>query len=247
MKVDVVIPSYRRPDRVRALKAFPDAEVWVPESQVDSYQAVYKHANIRTVSDAIDGIGTVALKLNYILKVKIETRALNVLRVDDDVEGIGVWEGGEHRELSVDEIARLVHDGFRMAREAHVPLWGLNILKDKRAYSVFRPFSLLAPILGPFTGHVLPHDLWYDAKMGTKEDYDLWLQAIHGYRRTLRFQKYHYLKKEDTRGGLYASRTHDRERSFATAITRKWGDVIRYDETKKNLLDARVAIPIQGC
>jgi hypothetical protein len=113
---------------------------------------------------------------------------------------------------------------------------------------VHRPMQLLAPILGPFGGHLLPHGLVYDERMGAKEDYDLWLQAIHKHRRTLRFNKYHQLKAEEARGGITATgRTMDQERAWAEAIMRKWGRVIRYDEKRKNLLEARVSIPIPGC
>jgi hypothetical protein len=241
----VAIPSYGRADRVRALDLFPEATVYVGERQALTYEAMI---GPRVVAVPNEVEGNLARKLNWILEHCIAQGHENVLRVDDDVFAVGMWELGEHFVLSGDEVDALVSDGFRMAREASTVFWGINILQDRRAYSVMRPIHLLAPVLGPWGGHVLDHGLRYDEQMGAKEDYDLFLQVIEKYRKVLRLDKYHYIKKEETRGGWSLSRTAENELEWARRIEAKWGrKVIKYDPNKKNLLDGRVTIPIPGC
>lgn len=238
----IAVPTFGRVGRVRVFESFPDATLYVPESQAEEYSAQYGAERVRVVPDSVEG--NLARKLNWMLE---RTPSENWLRIDDDVDGLGVWDAGQWRKLTAPECTSFVSNGFRMCRESGSVFWGVNIIKDKRAYSVFRPIKLLAPVLGPFNGHCLPHGLKYDERMGAKEDYDFWLQVIARYRRTWRFDKYHYLKREEKTGGWYSRRTMDNEREWATRIVAKWGKVIRYDEDKKNLLDGRVAIPISGC
>lgn len=242
----VAIPSYGRPGRVEALRVFPDATLYVCEREAESYAWFYPGVALVAVPDAVEG--SLARKLNWILERALSEGIRHLLRVDDDVRALGTWQLGSWRRLTVAQADAFVRDGFRMAEETRTAFWGVNVIQDKRAYSVFRPLKLLAPILGPFGGQVLDHGLRYDERMGAKEDYDFWLQMVRRYRRTLRFDGYHYAKREETVGGWYASRTMERERQWSRAIVAKWGRrVIRYDETTKNLLDGRVNIPIPGC
>lgn len=242
----VAVPSWGRAGLVRVFDVFPQAVLWVAERQRAAYEAAHPGRAVEAVPDELDGIGTVAPKLNWLLDQLAGAR--HVLMIDDDVWGIGRYERGEHAVLTTAEADALVRQGFALAAELGVPLWGINILQDQRAYSVMRPFKLLSPILGPFRGHLLPHGLRYDAGVGAKEDYDLWLQAIHRYRRTLRFDKYHYLKANETRGGFAAVRTRAWELETCRAVESKWGTAtIRYDTAKKNMLDARVHVAIPGC
>jgi hypothetical protein len=238
---EVAIPSYGRAGAVKALPLFPYAVLYVPASQEADYRAVYPDANYHIVPDDQDG--SAAKKRNYILT---HSPCQDVLMVDDDVTSMGYWECGVYHRMLVGEIYDLVGQGFRMAREAKAPMWGINLLMDKRAYSVLRPFSLISPILGTFCGHCLPHGLLYDDSMGAKEDYDMFLQAIRKYRRCFRFNKYNFTKDRDTKGGWYSQRTNERELEWAKRCEEKWGKLVNWKKNK-NLLNGRVNIPIPGC
>lgn len=243
--IQVAIPSYKRAGRVKSFGLFPASahpEVWVPESQYDSYAAKQPELALRAVPDQFDGHG-MAVKRNYMLDT---ADADVVIMVDDDVKEFRRWEGTEARALSVDEIGELVEMGSDLASQIGSALWSPNIKADPRAYSKLRPFSLLSPVLGPFTGVVRTHAsrLRYDTRFKSKEDYDFWLQAIYYTRRTLRLNQFCFLKKEEQTGGL--ARTFDDELAEARVIERKWGDVIRY-AGKKSLLDGTIHMPIPGC
>jgi hypothetical protein len=241
----VAIPSYARAGYVRALDVFPTATLYVPMCQVDEYNQASAETAVLGVPDRVDGIGTVALKRNWIMDHSPERR---LVMVDDDVRRFGYWEHGVRRFFAPDEVLEFIERAFVMADDMNVPVWGVNPMSDKRGYGEMRPFSFLAPITGPFTAHRLDHGIRCDPKMGTKEDYDFWLQVINRYRMTLRFNKYHWVKDEQSHGGLYTTRTMDRERADADAITRKWGArVITYKETTKSILDpVSVNVPIAG-
>lgn len=243
-EIHVAIPSYKRPNKVRALGAFPHATVYVPDSQFAAYsEALPVTTELVAIPDTADG--NIARKRNWILD---HAPSEWVLMVDDDLLGIGVWEGlaDQPRRLGVDEAMAFVSQGFRMATEAGVHLWGINLVRDRRTYCTIRPFGLLAPILGTFAGHALP-TLRYDEGFFTKEDYDFWLQHIEKYRRTLRFNKYVQEKRDEETGGLSGWRTMEREKQMADRLITKWGKIVRYNTKYKGILDARVSIPIPGC
>jgi hypothetical protein len=242
MDYQIAVPSYRRADRVRVFDSFPQATVYVPESQYDDYAAHYGAERLISIPDAIDG--DISRKLNWMIEHRL---CDHWCYMDDDVYGFGRWQHGRRSQMTADECHEFILDGFRMCEESGCRMWGVNIINDKRAYSVFSPFQLLAPIPGPFSGQIMDHGIRYDPAMGVKQDYDFWLQMIAKYRRTFRFNQVHYLKKEEAKGGAYSYRTMEKERAWAAAIVKKWGRVIRYDEKRKNILDPRISIPIPGC
>lgn len=239
----IVIPSYKRAGRVKSAALFPDgwARVWVPESQVESYKALQPELRVEGIPDAADGRG-MAHKRNFVLE---HTQGPLVM-VDDDVRELRRWEGNELRVLTQAEGAELLAMGVELSRAVGAGMWSPNIKADPRAYSKMRPFSLLSPVLGPWTGinRPLAEKLRYDTRFTAKEDYDLWLQAIYHFRRTLRLNQFCIIKKEEAVGGL--ARTYDDERAEARLIERKWGNVITYGN-KKSVLDGTVHMPIAGC
>ncbi len=107
------------------------------------------------------------------------------LILDDDISRIGLWEDGGHRWLTPDELWEVMVQGFILAADFGVKLWGIQQNKDEGGHDTFQPFNLLAPILGPFNGHLEPV-LRYDESVLGKDDYDFWLQNIRLHRRTLR-------------------------------------------------------------
>jgi hypothetical protein len=64
-----------------------------------------------------------------------------------------------------------------MSEELGFKMWGLSQNEDNRIYKEFLPFSFNKLSLGPFQGH-LDHDLIFDSRVGTKDDYDMALQQL---------------------------------------------------------------------
>jgi len=249
MKINVVIPTYKRWDALVGLAYFGKFAKWVlPESQKDEYSKVLTPKQMIIIPDEDDG--NIVKKRNWILKnVK---RPL--LMIDDDVKSIWYWEDRHDeylRRLLPKDIAPLfIQRGFELAKEWGCVFWGIAQNTDDRVYLDFKPFSLVNAILGPFQGH-FDHDFLFDARMGTKEDYDMSLQILNKHKKILRINKFAYeCVHGDNKGGIVSFRTMKKEIEWCRAIERKWGrKIIKYPlrPTKMvHLLNWRIDVPIRG-
>jgi hypothetical protein len=246
--IHVAIRSYKRPGRVKTAAVFPFASIWVPESQGDEYRTHYGD-RVMTIPDEEDG--NAGRKSNAILN---RSPSPWTLILDDDISFFGMWEGGDHIKMDSSHLQWFIEEGFRIAAALGVRLWGVNQKQDSLVYRVYKPLSLLGPILGPFNGHLNP-DLRYDGTVYLKDDYDFWLQNIYHYRRTLRFNKYHYVNDLGTgAGGTTAIRTMALEREHIQLMQRKWGSKVFSPGgassgkagTGNKILNSFIRIPIPG-
>ena len=249
-KMHVAIRSYKRAGTVTSLNILPFAKIWIPESQYGEYLKHYDKDTLRTIPDECDG--NPSKKSNAILDRCFPSW---VIMTDDDLGGIGYWENNNHYWMSPNEILEMITKKFILAEELGVKLWGLNQNKDPLVHYTYRPLSLLCPILSPFGGH-LDNKLRYDEDMDGKEDYDFFLQHIHKYRKTLRFNKYHYIHKHGiSEGGLAGIRTMQWEKGGVQKMRKKWGDkVFRSGGStggkpgkRNNILNCFVRVPLKGC
>ncbi len=217
--IHVAIKSYNRPDGVSTIEIAPFAKIWVPETQAEAYRNNYGLEAIISIDPALDG--NCAKKNNAILNYSDCKRTLIL---DDDINRICYFEDGDRIGMDPDSFKAMIEHHFRLAEDAGVKLWGINQTSDPMAYRTMTPFSFLAPILGPFNGHIDP-DLRYDERVFLKEDYDFWLQNIQKYRRTLRSNKYHYFHAHGfgKAGGLSETRSMDLEHEHADRMVKKWG------------------------
>ena len=256
MGLSIVIPTYKRWDRLAGKDYFRTARYVLPESQKKEYEKVLSKDRMIVIKDEDDG--SVAKKRNWILK-NIERL---ILMIDDDVKGLVMTEGmhkvegKEHSKatgkimLNWDQAERVIIEGFNLASQLECVLWGINVNTDERNYQQYKPFSLTQMVLGPFQGH-LDHSLLFDERMGTKEDYDMSLQALNKYRKILRFNKFAYdCEHGINKGGIVAMRTMEKEMQDCRAIERKWSRwVIKYPlypKNKTDLLNGNVHVPIAG-
>ena len=253
--MNIVIPTYKRADALVGRDYFSSARYVLPKSQEEEYAKVLSPERMIVIDDEHDG--NVARKRNWILG-NIERP---LLMIDDDVKCLMMSEGvydesgnflkvERQRVLSPEQALSVIEGGFNLANEWGCKLWGLNVNTDGRNYQQYKPFSLTQMVLGPFQGH-LEHDLKFDERMGTKEDYDMSLQQLKKYKMVLRMNKYaYYCEHGDNEGGIVSYRTMEKETQWCRAIEKKWGRrVIRYPmEPKKyaDLLNATVNVPIGG-
>lgn len=245
----VAIRSYKRAGQVSTFKVYPDATVWVPESQGDAYMEAYGENRVAVIPDSEDG--NPARKNNAILD-----RAPSewIMILDDDLRQLGYYEGGTHHIATPAEIKHLIRSQFEIAADLGVELWGINYMKDPLAYRALCPFSLLAPIAGPFHGHLHPSLRYDEASLG-KDDYDFWLQNIRKFHRTWRYNKWHYTSDHGKNpGGSVSLRTEQYEKDGIAFMLHKWGrEVYRSGgqpggkrATGKNILWSVVHVPING-
>ena len=247
--IHVAIRSYKRAGRVETIKVVPFAKIWVPEPQAEEYEQYYP-GKIITIPDECDG--NLGRKNNAILD-RSPTECL--LMLDDDISAIAYWEGGEKNYPDVESLKHFIAQGFELAKDIGVRQWGLNQAQDPMFYNCMRPFSLLAPILGPFVGHLSP-ELRYDEASQGKDDYDFFLQNILVHRKALRFNKWFYVHAHgECAGGFVSQRTMDVELASVEYMQKKWGKKVfspggtggGKSATGKNILNSRIRITIPGC
>jgi len=219
-------PSYKRARIVTTQKYLPSCKYVVAEFEADEYIAEGHDCWI--VPDSAQG--SVCKIRNYILDNSDEKE---LVIIDDDMSYIGRWNGSKSVRLDHDDVLEFIDHGFLMANDLDVKLWGMNIIGDKGSYREYTPFSMKSPILGPFQAF-RNIDLRYDEDLPLKEDYDLSLQVLNKYRRTLRFNMYHYVCKQKTiTGGCAAYRNIDFEKEQFKLLVKKWGsDIVRQDSGK---------------
>lgn len=253
-ELNIVIPSYKRWDKLVGYEYFINAKYIICESQADQYFMKWDRDRFIVIPD--DDDGSIVKKRNWILK----NIPRPLVMIDDDVDKITMCEGGDYFKihgrakqmipLSGEQAEDLLKQLANLAYMWGCPMFGMNLNTDGRNYQQYKPFSLTQPILGPCCGH-LEHSLLYDERMDLKEDYDISIQALNKYRKILRANKYAVnAMHKDNSGGCVSYRTIEREAEACKAIERKWGtDIIKYDIKKgkyTDYLNGRVHIPIKG-
>lgn len=251
--MNVIIPSYKRAHDLKGKDYFFMAKYCVPESQKNEYVKVLGEERVICLPD--DDDGNIVKKRNWILK-NIQRP---LIMVDDDVKSINYYEkrnaknDGEQKNkvLNKNLLIDFFKHNFELAENFGVKMWGLAQNEDNRIYKEFLPFNLSNIILGPFQAH-LEHDLEFDIKVGTKDDYDMALQQLNKYKKVLRLNKFHYLCEHgDNKGGIVSYRSKEKEIIYCKQIMIKWGKkIIQYTIPPRkmtDLLNAKsVNVPING-
>ena len=247
--MNVIIPSFKRSENLIGKDYFFMAKYCVPKSQEEDYIKQVGKDRVIVLPDAEDG--DIIKKRNWILN----NIPRPLIMIDDDVKNIQFWNDRKENYLSKEFPKELLNDLFKelvnMAEQFDVKLFGLSQNQDDRQYREFLPFSLSNLILGPFQGH-LEHDMIFDKRVGTKDDYDMALQHLNKYKKILRFNKYAYdCEHGDNKGGIVSYRSKEKEIEYCKAIMLKWGKkIIQYKipPTKMtDLLNAKkVNVPING-
>lgn len=247
--MNIIIPSYKRSHELKGKDYFLMAKYCIPESQRDEYVKIVGIDRIITIPDDQDG--NIVKKRNWILK----NVARPLIMIDDDVKKLSYWDNRKKSYLRKDLDKNLINELFEefisLSLQFSVKMFGVSQNTDDRVFKEFSPFSLKNIILGPFQGH-LDHDLLFDERVGTKDDYDMSLQQLHKYKKILRFNKFAYeCDHGDNKGGIVSYRSKGKEVQYCEAIMKKWGSaVIKYELPPKkmtDLLNAKyVNVPIKG-
>ena len=243
MKAEIAFysPSYKRANGVVTHKNIPYVKYVVAEFEAEQY--LKQGLNCWVVPDSAQG--SVARIRNYILD---HADCKRIVMLDDDMAGVARWDKQQSYTLTADELLEFCENGFNMAEELDIKYWGMNLLADKGAYREYTPLAFKSCILGPFQAFN-DLDLRYDENLPLKEDYDLSLQVLNKYRKTLRFNAYHYLVKQHTNtGGCAEYRTTQFEKDQMQALIRKWGSkIVKEDKGSKGYdINPIVKVPIGG-
>lgn len=247
--MNVIIPSYKRSHDLKGKDYFYMAKYCVPESQKKEYIDVLGKERVITLPDNKDG--NIVKKRNWILN----NVSFPLIMIDDDVSEICFFESKNNKpiknSINREDLIDFFGKSFELCEEFGCKLWGINQNTDPIAYKQYSPFNLSKIILGPFQGH-LKHDLLFDERVGTKDDYDMALQQLNKYKKVLRLNKFSYeCEHGDNKGGIVAYRSKEKEIEYCKAIMMKWGTkVIKYQIPPRKMTDLlnakKVNVPIKG-
>lgn len=242
MRIETYIPSYKRARSLTTKKFMPWATLAVGEDEAEEYREIWGDP-IMVLPEKVNG--NIARVRNFILD---NATCDQVLMCDDDYAEIGYFQAGKEHPLRNQHLLDFITNGFTMAKEMGVGLWGLQAQKDPKFYREYSPFSLLSIILAPFHG-VIRSELRYDEGLPLKDDYDFFIQSCRKFHKCLRFNKYWYLVGHiDVPGGCSAYRNFKREIAQNQKLQKKWGRrIVRFHSTRrKQSLNPVIKIPFKG-
>tara|TARA_A100000172_G_scaffold61870_1_gene41250 strand:+ start:1022 stop:1753 length:732 start_codon:yes stop_codon:yes gene_type:complete len=240
-KIEFYSPSYKRAETSITQNYLPFCKYVVAEFEAEKY--IKNKKDVWVVPN--EAQGSVSKIRNYILN---NAESKKIVMLDDDMTRIGRWQNQKVKKLNAEEVLEFCENAFNLCDDLNIKYWGMNLLPDKGAYREYTPFSLTVPILGPFQAFN-NLDLRYSESLPLKEDYDLSLQVLNKYRKTLRFNAYHYYVKQHTNiGGCADYRTLEREKAQIIAFQKKWGkQIVQEDKSSKGFdINPIVKIPIRG-
>jgi len=216
-------PSYKRAKIAISHKLFkPEKFCYVVrEEEFHLYSSTFPQTEIVPIPTGL--VSNISDTRNWILKNKTTDY---VVMVDDDMKAIEWNLGRSFKKLCAEQIDHVISNMFLLAQESGCGIWGMNLLRDPKAYRQHTPFSFGNPILGPFTG-VLDCSVEYDPILSLKEDYDFSLQQIMKHRRALRVNFLTYLvDHQSLEGGCQTYRTSEKEKEQNILLQKKWGSKV---------------------
>lgn len=217
----IVAPSYRRADKAVTQNYLAECLYVVSRKEAEEYRKTGK----RVIECPDAAQGNLSRVRNWIL----DNLGKNLVIVDDDLTGIGRWNGGESKILTPDAATEALEQCAMIAKEAGVRFWGLNCTYDKGAYREYTPLSFKSYIGGPVQGHI-NNPCRYSETIFLKEDYDMTLAVLNLFRKALRFNFLFYQCDQcGMTGGCAAYRSIAKEKEHNRLLKAKWGNCVSFD------------------
>jgi hypothetical protein len=241
----IVSPSYKRADDVKIRGWFFDITLAVHAFEADEYKEK-QGGNIMVLPDSTRG--NMALVRQFILDQAGPDEW--VVMMDDDIIEFGYFGKATNQDNWVkydrDQLLEFLEHSCNLAEELNTNLWGVNVSFDPRFYREYTPISFCSPVLGTFCVQRKTKGIQYDARLGLKEDYDIFLQYLNRFHKVLRLNRYYYKAAHLTvKGGCGAYRVMAEEKKQAEIMTKKWGkSVIKW--TPERSTNPRINAPIPG-
>jgi hypothetical protein len=244
-QVTIVSPSYKRAGDVKIRKWLPNVVLAVHEFEADSYKEK-EGGQIMVLPDTARGN---MAKVRQAILDQIPMGEW-VVMMDDDVEQFGYFGSATGLDTFIvydaDEFYQFIDKGTIMAEEVGTTMWGVNVSTDPRFYREYTPLSFSSPVLGPFCVQKRIKGVQYDARLGLKEDYDMFLQHLRLSHRVLRINSHWYRAAHLTlEGGCASYRVIEEEKKQMEIFQRKWGKNIVKSNLPKST-NPKINSPIAG-
>jgi hypothetical protein len=241
-------PSYKRSNGLKTHKLIPNVVYCIDPKEEEDYRK--QGVNLQILPKGIQG--NISRVRNYIKDELIKDKGLII---DDDIEAIKIWDTKNNNPYPkpIEDIEEFFEMAFNLCEESQCKLWGVNIVGDKGSYREYTPISFTNWISGSLMGFI-NNDCKFDERIPLKEDLDFSLQTLNKYRKLLRINYVHLIKKDHGNlGGCADYRTVAKEREQFKLFQQKWGsDIVKEDLTQKGKkkksydINPIIKVPIKG-
>jgi len=241
-------PSYKRATGLKTHKLLPSVIYCIDQKEKEEYEK--QGVNLEILPDGIQG--NISRVRNYIKDELIKDKGLII---DDDIEAIKIWstKNANPYPINIEDIEEFFEMAFNMCEEADCKLWGVNIVGDKGSYREYTPISFTNWISGSLMGFI-NNECKFDERIPLKEDIDFSLQTLNRYRKLLRFNNVHLIKRDHgNKGGCADYRTVAREKEQFEIFQKKWGNkIVKQDTTQKGKrkkvfdINPIIKVPLKG-
>ena len=229
MHCKIVIPSYKRADRVLTKEICKDVILCVPESQEEDYKNYNPDVEIVCHPDSVKGLPA---KRNWMAKHFTE-----LFMIDDDVAyvqdmTIGIGEPSSIRNKN--EVYDLIQILYAIAKLLGVSLFGFGNIPTPMQYNEFEPYKLTNRVTGCSYGVIYGENTVWNEDIPLKEDFWISGYVLYKERKILVDNRYHFVQKDTfvNAGGLSEFRSSQTEMKSILAIKKYFGDSISIKKGK---------------
>lgn len=225
MEVTIVIPSYKRADRVTTTAIVPGAVICVPKSQEADYTR--HNRNVEIVSHPDDVIG-LAAKRNWIYH-----KFGDVMMLDDDLTRFSrlYLEANSLRisRVTPAETVAIIQQTARMAKELGAYVFGFSSVADARNFKPQKPFRLTGYCNGSSFGLLKGSKVFFHKETVAVEDYFASLVNAYYHRYAFFDLRFGFVQQRTFKnlGGQAEFRSTKSEESDFKFLRRMFGDVVQ--------------------
>jgi len=216
---EILIPSRKRVhNAANILQLLPTAKLFVDEREKDEYAAAVPDGTAIITHPPTTGIvevRTLAIQQN---------KARGLIMVDDDLKAIISIVGRRSRKIvQPASILRIIDNGFRVADDLGLKLFGWNRNPNPMQFFATDPFGWVGPVAGIIG--MIGNEYIPDRRLSNYEYVDMTMQCLLKDRVVMCDRRYYFDFGRVWKGvgGLQGVRTSDSEERDRAFISRKWG------------------------
>ena len=229
VKFCVVVPSRRRSDSIVTMPLLPVANVFVHESEVETYERHFAKREVPFGTVRPHSQQGMPRIRNYMLEQMLTDEVDFMFMADDDVRGLRLMMTRLSAPIIGDmrTILEVIATTGHTAKQFPVGIFGFHQSGVPRERRCQIPFYLRGWISSHACG-VLDRDLRYDPRLRTHDDIDFSLQAIAKYGHAFRDERW-YVDCLPSVGwnsttGMAAFRSTKEEEDALALLQAKWGE-----------------------
>lgn len=225
MSLSIVIPSYKRAERVLSKKLVSDPIICVAESELGAYKEYNPECEIVTHPDRVKGLPA---KRNWMVK-----HFGQLFMIDDDVHEFQPQfypEGVSSANIVNPQLVRYIIERLHcVSSMLGVSVFGFSDSQRPLFYKPNKPYTMSERITGCAYGVIKSPNTFWPSDLVLKEDF--WISGYVKFKeRMILVDKRYAFKQKDTfinPGGLAEFRNTDRELEAMLRIKHSFGDCVK--------------------